>query len=108
MNTIYNVKNILIQYIEKERFEFQCVLTKQKAIEELVGIIQQIQMFTKSGMDAKKIMYAITGINDESIEEQLLNIQKLKQIQKQIKKFNFKEESDTYNMIYNLILTLRV
>jgi len=26
-------------------------------------------MFTKSGMDAKKIMYAITGINDESIEE---------------------------------------
>lgn len=106
MNTTFNIKRILIQYVQKQRFEFQSVFSCKQAIDELINTIQQIQMLTKGGMDAKKIMHVITNVNDELIKDQLLDNEQLRVIQNQIKKFEYQKQINAYTMVYNLISTL--
>lgn len=108
MNTIMAIKRILIQYVEKQRFEFQSVLSCKQATKDLISTIQQIQMLTTGGMTAKKIMHVITNINDELIAEQLLDIGQLRTVEDQIKKFEYQKQVNAYTMVYNLISTLGV
>lgn len=58
-----DIRQILLYYLQKERFQYEKVFSKRQSIESMKGLFEEIEMCIKSGMNAKDVMLVINGIN---------------------------------------------
>ncbi len=57
-----SIKQILVQMINKMKFQFNSLYEKSQIINEILQCIDQIELYVYGNMDMKEIMKIISGI----------------------------------------------
>lgn len=100
--TMKNIKNVLINYVQKQRFQFQDVFSPPQVKSELISTLQEIQMFLKQGMNMVEINYVINKQHDDQITNQGTNVN-FDQIINYIKKYKVSKNLNGYKLAMKLI-----